>query len=74
MTKQTWQIRCLKCGQSRDAEAAGITRIGAGKKYTIGWCSRCRWLRCAVIERMPERGFDVLPLQEAAEGEKQDQP
>ena len=57
-----WQIRCLTCGQTRRALDAGIVRIGAvGRKYTLGWCSRCRWLRRAVIEATPERGFEVLP-------------
>ena len=56
-----WQIRCLTCGRTRDAAAAGIYRVGAvGRKYTVGWCSGCRWLRCCVIERTPRRGFEVL--------------
>ena len=57
-----WQIRCLKCGQTRRAEDAGITRIGtANRVYTLGWCSQCRWLRRAVLEPTPEQGFGVLP-------------
>src|SRR5688500_17201485 len=62
MTDQgTWHIRCLTCGQSRDAAAAGIYRVGAvGRKYTVGWCSRCRWLRCCVVERSPRWGFEVI--------------
>ena len=55
-----WQIRCLTCGLKRRARDAGIVRVGGwGRKYTIGWCSRCRWLRCAVVEATPERGFEV---------------
>ena len=62
-TQSKWQIRCLTCSLTRDAEAAGITRIGAyGKKYTLGWCSQCRWLRRAVIEPTPPRGFDVIAV------------
>ena len=48
-----WQIRCLTCGRRRDAAEVGIVRIGAGRKYTLGWCSRCRRLRCCVIEPLP---------------------
>ena len=56
-----WQIRCLKCGLTRRAEDAGITRFAsASRVYTLAWCSRCRWLRRAVIEPTPERGFDVI--------------
>ena len=57
-----WQIRCLTCNRTRRALDAGIVRIGAvGRKYTLGWCTQCRWLRRAVIEPTPEHGFDVLP-------------
>jgi hypothetical protein len=60
MDEGKWRIRCLTCGGERDASAAGIVRVGAvGKKYTVGWCSRCRWLRCAVLERTPAHGFEV---------------
>ena len=46
-----WQIRCLTCGRTRDAAEAGIIRkVAYGRKYTLGWCRSCRWLRCAVIE------------------------
>ena len=56
-----WQIRCLTCGLKRRALDAGIVRVGGwGRKYTIGWCSRCRWLRCAVVEATAERGFEVV--------------
>ena len=47
-----WQIRCLTCGLRVDAGRAGIIRLGAiGKSYKIGWCSRCRRIRCLVVER-----------------------
>lgn len=46
-----WQIRCLTCGRRRGALDAGIIRLAPPKrKYTLAWCSACRWLRCAVIE------------------------
>lgn len=50
-----WQLRCTKCGRTRDAADAGIVRIGAWswKKYILGWCSRCRWLRWVAVERKP---------------------
>jgi hypothetical protein len=50
-----WQIRCTKCGQTRDAAEAGILRIGAWswKKYTLVRCSNCRRLRFAAVERKP---------------------
>ncbi len=63
-----WEIRCLTCGQSRDAAAAGMIRVGAvGRKRTLGWCSRCRRLRCCVVERIPERGFEVVRTQATPE-------
>lgn len=59
--RNPWQIRCLTCGAARNAEDAGIIRVGAvGRKYTLGWCSRCRWLRRCVIEQVPRRGFEVV--------------
>ncbi|MFO0891237.1 MAG: hypothetical protein U0790_19100 [Isosphaeraceae bacterium] len=50
-----WQVRCTRCGRTRDASEAGITRVGAWswKKYTLGWCAHCRWLRFLAIERKP---------------------
>ena len=44
-------VRCLKCGFIEDWGKYGI-RLGAvGENYTLGWCSRCRWIRCHVIEK-----------------------
>ncbi len=61
MSGNVWQIRCLTCDTARNAEDVGIIRKGAyGRKYTLGWCSRCRWLRRCVIEQVPERGFEVI--------------
>jgi len=50
-----WQVRCVKCGRTRDASEVGITRIGAWswKKFTLGWCSSCGRLRFLSIERKP---------------------
>lgn len=46
-----WVIRCLKCGFTEPWGKYGI-RLGAvGRKWTVGWCSRCRWVRCHVIEK-----------------------
>jgi hypothetical protein len=46
-----WQIRCLKCGFTEPWGKYGI-RLGAvGKKYTVGFCSHCRWLRFHVVEK-----------------------
>lgn len=47
-----WQVRCLRCGLHVPAGQAGIIRLGAyGKSYKLGWCWRCRWVRCFVVER-----------------------
>jgi hypothetical protein len=50
-----WQIRCTRCGLTRDAARVGVVRIGARsyKKLTFGWCSACRWPRFLAIERAP---------------------
>jgi hypothetical protein len=50
-----WQVRCTKCGRTREAAEVGIVRLGAWswKKYTLGWCSDCRWLRFLAVERKP---------------------
>jgi hypothetical protein len=47
-----WQIRCLKCGFAEPWGKYGIRRGAAGKSYTIGFCSQCRWLRFHVIEKV----------------------
>lgn len=61
MRRSKWQIRCTTCGRTRDAVDAGIIRIGGhGRKYTLGWCSACRWLRVAAIEP-----FAAAPGEEA---------
>ena len=55
-----WQIRCVTCGRTRPAEDAGIVRIApALRKYTLAWCSACRWLRFAAIEPMVQAPPEV---------------
>lgn len=46
-----WEVRCLTCGQTEPWGRYGIRRLGAGRAWTIGWCARCRRMRCHVIER-----------------------
>lgn len=54
------QIRCTKCGGTRNAADVGIIRMGAtGKTYTLGYCSNCRWLRFIAIEKKPEQADAV---------------
>ncbi len=55
-----WRARCTKCGKTRDAGAAGMTRIGAASagKIVLGWCRGCRFLRLVAIERKPESNVD----------------
>ena len=47
-----WQIRCRKCGFTEPWGKYGIRLGGAGTTYTIGWCSKCRWIRTHAIERV----------------------
>ncbi len=46
-----WDIRCLKCGFTEEWGKYGIRKWAVGKSYTIGWCSKCHWVRCHVIEK-----------------------
>ena len=51
-----WQLRCTRCGRTRDASEAGLVRLGAFsiRKYTLGYCSGCgERLRLIAIERKP---------------------
>ena len=52
-----WRICCTRCGRSAPAARAGITRIGARshRKYVVGWCRDCRWLRWLRIEHDLDR-------------------
>lgn len=42
-----WRICCTRCGRSAPLAAVGGIRINASSahEYTIGWCSKCGWLR-----------------------------
>ncbi|MAE62132.1 MAG: hypothetical protein CMJ49_12345 [Planctomycetaceae bacterium] len=55
-----WEARCTKCGKTRDAGAAGITRIRAASagKVVLGWCWGCRFWRMIAIERKSESNVD----------------
>lgn len=54
-----WIIRCTKCGKWRPLGETGAIRLGAASrgKRTLAWCSQCRWLRIAAIERAPEKAY-----------------
>jgi len=62
-TAHDWQLRCPKCGTIRDADAAGLTMVGkfrlSGRGRILAWCSVCRWLRFAILERKTP-GFPVV--------------
>lgn len=49
-----WQVRCRKCGFTEPWGKYGIRLAAAGTSYTIGWCSKCRWVHIHVIERVKE--------------------
>jgi hypothetical protein len=50
-----WQVRCRKCGKTRDAAEVGVVRGGSLKsKLTYGWCENCRRVRTFMVERKPE--------------------
>ena len=64
-----WQIRCFKCGRTRATLDAGIVRLAPPlRKYTLAWCSGCRWLRFTAVEPMP--GFEPLPVTRPGSGEE----
>ena len=50
-----WQIRCLKCGFTEPWGKYGIRLAAIGNKYTLGFCTRCRWLWLHVIEKRRTR-------------------
>ncbi|MBC7818973.1 MAG: serine/threonine protein kinase, partial [Planctomycetaceae bacterium] len=49
-----WRIRCTKCNRSKPLGEVGGIRMGAASrgKWTLAWCSQCRGLRWAAIERV----------------------
>ncbi|MEN6503268.1 MAG: serine/threonine-protein kinase [Planctomycetaceae bacterium] len=46
-----WVIRCKTCGLTEPWGKYGVRLLGKGRNWTLGWCSRCRWIRCHVIEQ-----------------------
>jgi len=46
-----WDVRCLKCGFREPWGKYGIRRGAAGRKYTLGRCSRCGRICCHVVEK-----------------------
>ncbi|HNX26242.1 MAG TPA: hypothetical protein PKK48_02435 [Phycisphaerae bacterium] len=47
-----WEIRCLRCGMREPWEKYGIRKFAAGRKYTVGHCSRCGRFCCHVITKL----------------------
>jgi hypothetical protein len=61
-TAHNWQLRCPKCGTTRDAASMYIIRVGWFRwpLRMLVWCSICRRLRIGIVERkLP--GFPVIP-------------
>ncbi|MCE5326550.1 MAG: ankyrin repeat domain-containing protein [Planctomycetaceae bacterium] len=46
-----WIIRCKTCGFTEPWGKYGVRLMGRGRTLTIGWCRRCRWIRCHVVEQ-----------------------
>ena len=63
-----WDVRCLKCGFTEPWGKYGIRLLAQGRNWTIGWCSRCRWVRCHVIEQ--RRGTTGAATQGLGDGGK----
>ena len=54
-----WQVRCRRCGATRDGAEIGMVRIGKVRQIrtgTFGWCNSCRGLRTFAVEPKPEAG------------------
>ncbi len=51
-----WQLRCTRCGRTRDAGEAGLVRYKAASasKRTLGFCRGCRGFRWLAVERVPD--------------------
>ena len=66
-----WEMRCCKCGYVEHFGKYGI-RLGAAsfKKYTIGWCGQCRWVRFHAIEKTKKtlEDYNANQCVEAAKG------
>ncbi len=49
-----WRVRCLRCGYKQHWGRFGIRRGAASwKKWTLGFCKRCRRIACHAIEKGP---------------------
>ena len=46
-----WQLRCSRCGETRDASEAGMVRIGGLMSCKLGYCSHCGGFRWIIVER-----------------------
>jgi len=63
-----WIIRCPKCGKQKPLGETGAIRLGAASigKRTLAWCSKCKSLRWAAIERnepaFPTKFPDFEPI------------
>ena len=54
-TTSDWQIRCTRCGKTRNLKDTGEVRIGAlGSKFTLARCSRCKAVVPAKIEKVDQ--------------------
>ncbi len=63
-----WRIRCTKCDRSKPLGEVGGIRLGAKSrgKWTLAWCSQCRGLRWAAIERGESNDVPASSKPEAA--------
>lgn len=50
-----WRIRCLKCGFTEPYGKYAIRRWAAGRKYTLGRCTRCKRVCCHVVEKLKDK-------------------
>jgi hypothetical protein len=48
-----WQLRCLKCNQSKSVEWTLNIHLDEQKqkKKVLAWYSNCRWFRFSVFEK-----------------------
>jgi DNA-directed RNA polymerase subunit RPC12/RpoP len=55
-TTSDWQLRCPKCGFTKNLAGTGAVRVGAVSrgKRVLGRCPDCRWFRFFIMERVPE--------------------
>ncbi len=54
----TWQVRCGKCGLTRDALKAGQIRLwAAGRPFKLLRCPQCHRLRWHRIEKKQEQSL-----------------